>query len=177
MNDRSGCPGAASCRSPSGCTPAAPGRASNVPDLSAPRAPEVALQVLVEVGHDHPVASRRFAARRCWRRGHGPAGASPRRQIRLNRSPNRWSGSCSAFRLSGRCISPIFMGTFPYCCIGYLCIGLPDRLPPFAMWPALPTSDYYGGSDPSPRASADCSPWHPPTRPPRSRWRTLRRWV
>jgi hypothetical protein len=30
---------------------------------------------------------------------------------------------------------------------GYVCRDLPDRLPPFAMWPVLPTSDYYGGSD------------------------------
>jgi hypothetical protein len=30
---------------------------------------------------------------------------------------------------------------------GYLCIDTPDRLPPFALWPAFPTSDYYGGSD------------------------------
>ena len=29
---------------------------------------------------------------------------------------------------------------------GYLCSGSPDRLPPFALWPAFPTSDYYGDS-------------------------------
>lgn len=23
----------------------------------------------------------------------------------------------------------------------------PNKLPPFAMWPAFPASDYYGGSD------------------------------
>jgi len=23
----------------------------------------------------------------------------------------------------------------------------PDELPPFALWPAFPASDYYGGSD------------------------------
>ena len=33
---------------------------------------------------------------------------------------------------------------------GYLCIGTPDRLPPFAVWLAFPTADYYGGTD------ADC---------------------
>src|SRR5262249_26341592 len=25
--------------------------------------------------------------------------------------------------------------------LGYLCSGSPDRLPPFALWPALPASD------------------------------------
>src|SRR5262245_33790207 len=48
-------------------------------------------------------------------------------------------------RLSFLCISPMFMRTSPL--IGYLCSGTPDRLPPFAMWPAFPASDYYGGSD------------------------------
>jgi hypothetical protein len=29
----------------------------------------------------------------------------------------------------------------------YLCSDVPNKLPPFALWPAFPTSDYYGGSD------------------------------
>jgi hypothetical protein len=29
----------------------------------------------------------------------------------------------------------------------YLSTGLLDRLPPFALWPAFPTADYYDGSD------------------------------
>ena len=36
------------------------------------------------------------------------------RQIRLNRSSNRWSDCCSALRLRRFCISPISIGTFPY---------------------------------------------------------------
>jgi hypothetical protein len=30
---------------------------------------------------------------------------------------------------------------------GYMGRDLPDRLPPFARWPAFPASDYSGGSD------------------------------
>lgn len=32
---------------------------------------------------------------------------------------------------------------------GYLCSGHSDELRPFAMWPALPASDYYDRSDAS----------------------------
>jgi hypothetical protein len=42
---------------------------------------------------------------------------------------------------------------------GYLCSGTPDRLPPFALWPALPASDYYGGSDAPEVSLADCGPF------------------
>ena len=31
--------------------------------------------------------------------------------------------------------------------LGYLCLGPADELPPFPLWPAFPTSEYYGGSD------------------------------
>jgi hypothetical protein len=31
--------------------------------------------------------------------------------------------------------------------LGYLCSGTPDRLLPFALWPAFPASDYYGSTD------------------------------
>src|SRR5947207_244732 len=37
--------------------------------------------------------------------------------------------------------TPPFQGS-----IGYLCSGRSIRLPPFALWPAFPTSDYYGGT-------------------------------
>jgi len=30
-----------------------------------------------------------------------------------------------------------------------------DELPPFALWPAFPTSDYYGGSDAAEVSPAD----------------------
>ncbi|KGD54724.1 hypothetical protein DP49_5117 [Burkholderia pseudomallei] len=36
----------------------------------------------------------------------------------------------------------------------------PLQLPPFAMWPAFPTSDYYGGSA-SLHVIGDTLPWHP----------------
>lgn len=31
--------------------------------------------------------------------------------------------------------------------VGYICLGTPERLRPFAMWTAFPSSDYYGRSD------------------------------
>jgi hypothetical protein len=31
--------------------------------------------------------------------------------------------------------------------VGYLCSDISDKLPPFALWPVFPSSDYYGGSD------------------------------
>ena len=37
--------------------------------------------------------------------------------------------------------------------LGYLCLGPSDELPPFPLWPAFPTSEYYGGSD------AQHDPW------------------
>jgi hypothetical protein len=37
-------------------------------------------------------------------------------------------------------------------------------LPPFALWPVFPTSDYYGGSDAVQASSADC--WPLPGQPP-----------
>jgi hypothetical protein len=41
---------------------------------------------------------------------------------------------------------------------GYLGSDPPDRLPPFAMRPAFPASDYYGGSDAPFVSPAGCSP-------------------
>ena len=37
--------------------------------------------------------------------------------------------------------------------LGYFCLGPSDELPPFPLWPAFPTSEYYGGSD------AQHDPW------------------
>ena len=31
--------------------------------------------------------------------------------------------------------------------LDYLCFGRINHLPPFALWPAFPTADYYGGTD------------------------------
>jgi hypothetical protein len=39
--------------------------------------------------------------------------------------------------------------------------GHSDRLPPFALWPAFPASDYYGGSDAPFVSPADCWPPYP----------------
>jgi hypothetical protein len=46
---------------------------------------------------------------------------------------------------------PPFQGS-----IGYLCFGKYDSLPPFAMWTAFPSSDYYGGSDAPFVSPTDC---------------------
>jgi hypothetical protein len=81
----------------------------------------------------------------------------------------RWA---SAHRRRFLCISPIFMRTSPL--IGYLCSGTPDRLRPFARWPAFPASDYYGRSDAPQVSLPDC--WEHPFQGSLSRsgWWTLR---
>src|SRR5262245_31374424 len=59
------------------------------------------------------------------------------------------------------------------CCTGLMVLRVALPLPPFALWPAFPTSDYYGGSD-----AAEVSPvdrWPPfHSSLPRSCSRTLR---
>ena len=72
--------------------------------------------------------------------------------------PSVGQAQSSPCRLSFLCISPMFMRTSPL--IGYLCSGNPDRLRPFAMWPALPASDYYSRSDAPQVSLPDC--WEHP---------------
>src|SRR5262249_39125801 len=51
--------------------------------------------------------------------------------------------------------------------------GIPDRLPPFAVWPAFPAADYYDGSDAPQVSPADR--WPPLQRGLSRSWsRTLR---
>jgi hypothetical protein len=58
--------------------------------------------------------------------------------------------------------------------LGYLCSGWIDGLPPFALWPAFPAPDYYGGTDALQVSLPDC--WGHPFQEglPRSHRWTLR---
>jgi hypothetical protein len=76
-------------------------------------------------------------------------------RIRLSKvrhsSPTIARGSVSRFDFT------FTRPTIPGASVTFL-IRVAFPLPPFALWPAFPASDYYGGSDSSHRSSGDCCP-------------------
>jgi hypothetical protein len=98
------------------------------------------------------------------------------RQIRLNRSSNRWSGCCSALRLRRLCISPISIGTFPYV-LDRLPLHRQSRQTAALRSPGLsPGSSLLWRLRLPPKASMAHSSWHPSTGLQRSRLLTPTVW-